>query len=69
MFHYRQIMGDEKIGQAELSLQIHQQVKELSLNRDIERRNGFICHNQFGSQRQRTSDADALALPPLNAYG
>lgn len=55
-------MADEQIRDAELLLQIDQQVQDLRLHRDVERRNRLVEHQQFGIERQRARDADALAL-------
>jgi hypothetical protein len=61
--HHAQIVRHEQIGQAELILQIRQQVDDLRLYRDIKCRDRFVGDDQFGSQRQRARDADPLSLP------
>ena len=61
--HHRQIVCDEQVGQAELRLQIGQQVHHLRLYRHVERRYRFITDDQLGLQRQRPRNAQALALP------
>src|SRR6187200_809349 len=55
-------MRDEEVGQSELALQILQQVDDLGLDRHVERRDGFVADEEARSQRERTRDADALAL-------
>ena len=55
-------MGDEEIGQAELLLQVLQQVDHLRLDRDVERRDRLVADDQLGLDRERAGDADALAL-------
>ena len=57
-----QVVRDEQVGQAELRLQIQQQVQDLGLDRDVERRDRLVGDDQRGLQRQRPRDADALAL-------
>ena len=59
---HRQIVRDEQVGQLELVLQIHQQVDDLRLDRDVERRDRLVADDQLRVQRQRAGDADALAL-------
>jgi len=56
-------MADEDIGQAELVLQIGQQVQNLRLHRQVQRRDGLVQHQKRGVQHQRARDGDALALP------
>ena len=61
--HQPQVVGDEQIGQLELLLQIHQQVHDLRLNRDVERRDGLVGDDERRVQRQRAGEADPLPLP------
>ena len=58
-----EVVGDEEIGQAELVLNVLEQVDDLGLHGNVERRNGFVGDDQLGPQRERTGDADALTLP------
>jgi len=39
------------------------------LDRDVERRHGLVEHDEIGVQRERTRDADPLALPAENSCG
>ena len=55
-------MGDEQIGQTELLLQILEQVDDLRLDRNVERRDRLVAHDELRIDRQRARDADALAL-------
>ncbi len=48
VFNHRQIVRYEQVGQTHFGLQILQQVDHLRLNGHIERRNGFVAHNEFG---------------------
>ena len=59
----RQIMADEQHREPELALQILQQVDDLRLHRDVERRHRFIADDQVGLGGECARDADALALP------
>ena len=58
----RQIVGDEEIGEAELLLQVLQQIDDLGLDRHVERRDRLVADDQLGLDRERARDADALAL-------
>ncbi len=57
-----EVVRDEQIGQAELFLQVLQQVDDLALQRDVERRNRFVGNDQAGVRADGARDADALAL-------
>ena len=56
-------MGDEQVGQPELVLKFLEQVDDLRLHRDVQRRHRLVGDDQFGLQGQRPGDADPLALP------
>ena len=58
------VVGNEEIGEAELALQIAEQVDDLRLHRDVERRNRLVADDEPGIERQCAGDADALALNP-----
>ena len=56
------IVGDEQVGEAELLLQVLQQVDHLRLDRHVERRHRLVADDQLGLDGERAGDADALAL-------
>ena len=58
----RQIVRDEEVGQAEILLQVLEQVQDLRLHRDVERRHRLVADEQFRTECQGSRDADALAL-------
>jgi hypothetical protein len=58
-----EIMGDEQVRKTVLALQVDQQVDDLRLDRDVERRDRLVAHDQARPERQRACDADALPLP------
>ena len=62
MLHNAKIMADEQIGEAELFLQITQQVKNLRTNRHIKRRNRFITDYEIRVRCKRSRDYDTLPL-------
>jgi len=59
---YRQIVRDEQISEAEFLLQVLEQIDDLRLDRHVERRDGFVAHDQLRLDRERARDPDALAL-------
>ena len=69
MLYNAQIVGDEEIGQAVVSLQVFQQVDDLGLHRHIQRRCRLVQHNQIGLQGQRARDRDPLALAARQLVG
>jgi hypothetical protein len=56
-------MRNKNEGQPEFLLQVLQQVQYLCLDRNVERRHGFVTDNQVRLQRQRAGDTDTLPLP------
>ncbi|KPZ30016.1 hypothetical protein AN901_204522 [Pseudomonas syringae pv. theae] len=62
VFHHTQVVADEQIGQAQLIAQVHEQVENLRLNRHVQRCHRLVTDQQFRLHRQRTGDANTLAL-------
>ena len=62
VFDHRQVVGDEKVGQVEVALQIQQQVDDARLDRHVQRRDRFVESEDPGPQGQRAGDTDALLL-------
>ncbi len=62
VFDNGQVMGDEDQRQAHGLLQRLEQVDDLRLNRDIERRHRLIADDELGLQNQGPGNAYALAL-------
>src|SRR5581483_1991656 len=60
--HDVQVVGDEDVGEAELALQVLQQVEDLRLHGDVERGHRLVADDQLRVDRERARDADALAL-------
>ena len=58
----REVVGDEQVGQAELLLEVVEQVQDLALDRHVERRDGLVADDELGVEGERPGDADALAL-------
>ena len=57
-----QVVGDEQVGQVQSRPQIEQQLDHLRLNRDVERRDGFVRDDERRIERQGAGDADPLPL-------
>ena len=62
MLDHAQVVGDEQVGQAQLPLELLEQVEHLGLDRDVERGHGLVAHDEVRLQHERPGDADALAL-------
>ena len=60
--HDAQVVRHEEIGQPKLVLQIEQEIEDLRLHRDVQRRDRLVGDHQARVQRQRAGDADALSL-------
>ena len=57
------VVADEQVGQLQALLQVEQQVADLRLDGDIERRNRLIRDDYLGIEHQRPRNRDALPLP------
>ena len=58
----RQVVRDEDVGDAELVLDVLEQVDDLRLDRHVERGDRLVADDELGPQRDGAGDADALAL-------
>ena len=59
---HRQVVGDEKVCQVELLLEVFQKVDDLRLDRDVESGDRLVADDEQRLDRQRPRDADALPL-------
>jgi len=66
---HREIVGDEEVGKAELLLEYFHRVQHLRLDRNVQRRDGFVADDEIGIDRQRSREIDALALPAGERVG
>ena len=57
-----EVVGDEDVGEPELVLKVVEQVDDLRLDRDVERRDRLVGDDQLRPQRQRPGDPDPLPL-------
>src|SRR5690606_12547468 len=58
----REVVRDEDAREAVLALQLGEQLEDLGLDRDVERRGQLVRDEELGAQGERTGDAHALAL-------
>src|SRR5690606_17701246 len=63
MAHHRKIVRYEEVGEAEPFAQVLEQVDDLRLDRDVERRDRLVADDELRLERERARDADALPLP------
>jgi hypothetical protein len=61
--HDGKIVTDEQHGEPEIGAEPHEKLQNLRLERDVERGNGLIGHEELRPHRQCSGNADALALP------
>src|SRR5947209_18752084 len=66
---HREIVGDEDVGQAELLLEILEQVDDLRLDRHVECGYRLVAYDELRRHRERARDADALALAAAELVG
>ena len=66
---YLWLMGDEKISQIQILLQILEQIEDLSLYGDIQGRGGLIKDHDLRAQEQYPAECHSLALPSGNLTG
>ena len=59
---HRKIVRDEDVGEAEAVAQRLEQVDDLRLDRDVERRDRLVADDEVRLRRERARNADALAL-------
>ena len=60
--HHGEIVGDEDQREVHPRPEVDQEIDDLRLDRDVERGDAFVGHDQLGLDRKGARDADALAL-------
>ena len=60
--HDFQIMRYEQVGQPALTLQLAQQLDDLRLHRQVQRRGRLVEQDEFRFKRDGAGDGEALAL-------
>ena len=61
--HHAEIVRDEQVGQPQILAQLFQQIDDLRLDRDIERRDRLVADDEIRRGGEGPRDADALTLP------
>ena len=69
VFNDGEIVGNEKIGEVKLFLEVHQKVDDLGLDRDIEGTDRFVADDKLRFDGQGAGNADALALASAKFVG
>ena len=62
MLDDREVMADEETARGRALLEILQEIDDLRLDRDVERRDCLVADDEIGLWRERPRDADALTL-------
>ena len=62
VFYDRKIVRDENESEIHVSDESHDQVQDLGLDRDIKRRDGFVCDDEFWFWSQGARDGDSLTV-------
>ena len=60
--HHRHGVRDEEVGEAEVALELGQQVDDLGADADVEGGDGLVADDEFRAEREGAGDSDALAL-------
>ena len=64
-----QVVRDEHVGEPELALEVLEQVQDLRLHGDVERRDGLVADDQLRIDREGARDAIRCRCPPENSCG
>lgn len=69
IFYYGQVMGNEDIGQAQILLQLFEQVQNLRLNRNVQRGNRLVADDDFGFIAKARAMPIRWRRPPSSSCG
>ena len=64
-----EVVGDEQVGQAELLLEVVEQVQHLALDRHVERRHGLVADDESGLSASARAMPMRWRWPPENSCG
>jgi hypothetical protein len=67
--HHAEVVGDQDHGHLAVALQRLEQVEDLRLHGDVERRRGLVGEEQLGAARQGDGDHDPLAHAARHLVG
>jgi hypothetical protein len=66
---HAEVVGDQQDREAELVAQVLEQVEDLGLDRDVERRDRLVGDDQLGLDGERTRNPDPLPLAARELVG
>jgi hypothetical protein len=66
---HREIMRNEEVGELQLLLQVPQQIDDLRLDGDVERRDGLVEHDEARIEHQSAAMPMRWRWPPENSCG
>ena len=69
MFDHGEVMRDEQVREIEPLLKLAEEVQYLRLDRNVERRYGFVTDDELGLEGQRSRDAYSLSLSTREFVG
>ena len=69
VFNDCEVVGNEEISKVELFLEIHQEVDDLGLDRDIECADRFVADDKLRFDGEGAGNTDALALASAKFVG
>ena len=67
--HHGEVVADEDVGKPQSLLQVLKQVQDLAADRNVERGDRLVAHDELGLHREGTRDGDALALAARELVG
>ena len=69
VFNDGEVVGDKEVSKVELFLEIHQEVDDLGLDRDIEGTDRFVADDKLRFDSEGAGNTDALALASAKFVG
>ena len=69
VLHDGEVVGDEEVGEAELVLEVHEEVEDLGLDGHVEGRDGLVADDELGVEGEGAGYADALASSSVEFVG
>lgn len=66
---HTEVVSDKQKSNAKLTLEVGQEVDDLGLHRDVQRRDWLVAHHEARFKGYGTSDTDALALASRELMG
>src|SRR5699024_9752198 len=67
--HHGEVVRDEEVGQAQLGLQVIEQLEHLGLHQHVQRRDGLVADHDLGSSARARAIAIRWRWPPESSLG